>query len=140
MGVHAFSQPWAHCPVSGVRHLAYINPPFQTMGEVVRKIADDRVDCILVAPQWPRHWVVALGGCTRCQSSGWWYCLNGMTYAYLLGVCHTRSASSCSILDTRWLPGLSCGTTPRFREKIGLHNELKDSSPSVIGRQLVTIH
>ena len=55
-------------------------------------------------------------------------------------VCHTRSASSCSILDTRWLLDVSCGTTPRFREKIGLRNELKDSSPSVIGRQLVTIH
>lgn len=44
---------------SPVWHFAYINPPFRRMGEVLRKIAD-RVDCISVAPQRPRHWVATL--------------------------------------------------------------------------------
>ena len=26
------------------------------MGEIVQKIKDEPVDCILVGPQWPRHW------------------------------------------------------------------------------------
>ena len=45
-GVDAFVQPWASCPQTGSRHLAYIDGPFCRMGEIIRKIADDRVDCI----------------------------------------------------------------------------------------------
>jgi len=58
--VDAFVQPWAYCHITGSRHLAFINPPFQRMGEVVRKVAEEQVDCILVGPQWPRHWVAML--------------------------------------------------------------------------------
>ena len=61
-GVDAFVQPWAWCACadSGMRHLAYINGPFHRMGEIVRKIQEERVDCVLVGPQWPRYWMAML--------------------------------------------------------------------------------
>lgn len=59
-GVDAFIHPWAYDLKTGVRHLAYINGPFDKMGPIVRKIKEERVDCILVAPVWPRHWVAML--------------------------------------------------------------------------------
>ena len=59
-GVDAFVQPWAFCRDTGARHLAYINGPFHRMGEIIRKISDEKVDCILVGPQWPRHWIAML--------------------------------------------------------------------------------
>ena len=59
-GVDAFRHPWAYNPSTGARHLAYINGPFDKIGMIVRKIREERVDCILVAPVWPRHWVAML--------------------------------------------------------------------------------
>lgn len=59
-GVDAFEQRWDTCLETGARHLAYINGPFHRMGEIIRKVLDDKVDCILVGPQWPRHRVAVL--------------------------------------------------------------------------------
>lgn len=47
-------------PRTGAKHLAYINGPFDKIGKIVRKIKEEGVDCILVAPVWPRHWVAML--------------------------------------------------------------------------------
>ncbi len=55
-GVDAMVHPWALKDQAGEMMLAYISGPFHLMGAVVRKIKDDRVDCILVGPKWPRHW------------------------------------------------------------------------------------
>ena len=38
----------------------YINSPFGDMGRVVRKIAGERADCLLLAPVWPRWWRVLI--------------------------------------------------------------------------------
>ena len=59
MGVDMLAQPWAAAP-DGTRHLVWCNPPFDLLGPVVRKILDERVDAILVAPQWPRPWQALL--------------------------------------------------------------------------------
>ena len=53
-------QPWAYDPKTGRRHLAYINGPFDKMGAIIRKIKEDKVDCILIGPVWPRHWMAVL--------------------------------------------------------------------------------
>ena len=59
-GVDAFAQPWASHPSTGRKHLAYINGPFDKMGAIVRKIKDEKVNCILIGPVWPRHWLAML--------------------------------------------------------------------------------
>lgn len=59
-GVNAFVQPWAQDSATGAMHLAYINGPFDKMGAIVRKIKDERVNCILIGLVWPRHWMAVL--------------------------------------------------------------------------------
>jgi hypothetical protein len=50
-GVDAFSQPWG-----GRGQLLYINGPFSRLGQVIRKVLEERVDAIIIAPEWPRAW------------------------------------------------------------------------------------
>ncbi|GIL68331.1 hypothetical protein Vafri_21527 [Volvox africanus] len=52
-GIGTFAQPWG-----GPEQLLYINPPFQLMGRVVQKIREERANCVLVVPIWPRWWMV----------------------------------------------------------------------------------
>ena len=56
-GVDAFQQPWARKQGSGERHLAFINGPFNMMATILRRVKDQQVDCIIIAPAWPRPWV-----------------------------------------------------------------------------------
>ena len=58
-GVDAFAQGWAP-PAEGEVPLWLINPPFDQMGRVIRKIQEERPDCLLVAPVWPRWWAAIL--------------------------------------------------------------------------------
>ena len=44
----------------GEAPLLYLNPPFELMGAVVRKLRDEAPDCVLVAPVWPRWWAAQL--------------------------------------------------------------------------------
>ena len=30
------------------------------MGQIIRKVRDEQVDCILIGPAWSRHWVAML--------------------------------------------------------------------------------
>ncbi|KXZ41821.1 hypothetical protein GPECTOR_272g706 [Gonium pectorale] len=53
--VDAFAQHWG-----GAEQLLYLNPPFQLMGRVIRKIRAERANCVLIAPVWPRWWSVTL--------------------------------------------------------------------------------
>jgi hypothetical protein len=53
--VDAFAQAWG-----GVDQLLYINPPFHLMGRVVQKIRDEKANCVLIAPVWPRWWAVTM--------------------------------------------------------------------------------
>ena len=55
-GIDAFTQPWGRDRETGRRQLAFINGPFQKMGQILRKVIQERVDCIIVAPMWPRPW------------------------------------------------------------------------------------
>lgn len=59
-GVDAMVHPWNIQSTSLGKLLIYINGPFHPMGAIVRKIRDDKVDCILIGPRWPRHWVATL--------------------------------------------------------------------------------
>nr|AAM94957.1 reverse transcriptase [Volvox carteri f. nagariensis] len=65
-GVDAFAQDWGS-PGWGrrdggetVRPLLYINPPFSAVARVLRKVAEERPDCVLILPVWPRAWVAIL--------------------------------------------------------------------------------
>ena len=49
-GVDAFSRSWSQAG------LAYINGPFNRMDSILRKVLQDRVDAIIIAPDWPRPW------------------------------------------------------------------------------------
>ena len=49
--VEAFKQDWGKEP------LLWINPPFETLDEVVDKIIADNAQAIVVVPKWPhRRW------------------------------------------------------------------------------------
>lgn len=61
LGVNAFLHPWALNQVSGDRELCYINGDFSRMGEILRKVIDERVNCAIVYPDWPRCWQVMWG-------------------------------------------------------------------------------
>ncbi|GLC46806.1 hypothetical protein PLESTM_001928300 [Pleodorina starrii] len=54
-GVDALAQSWAGLRAGG-QPLLYCYPPFGLLGPVIRKIADERVDVLLIAPVWPRPW------------------------------------------------------------------------------------
>ena len=57
-GVDAFKLPWT---VPGQhRVFAWVNPPFHKMHEVLTKIEAEKVDCILIAPEWNKSWVARL--------------------------------------------------------------------------------
>jgi hypothetical protein len=60
-GVDAFAQNW-QVSAEGERPLAYVNGPFQSMGEILSKVREQEVDCIVVAPVWPRAWSAVWAG------------------------------------------------------------------------------
>ena len=45
---------------SGSRHLAFINGPFGRIADILKKIMRERVDCVIITPEWPRHWTAML--------------------------------------------------------------------------------
>jgi hypothetical protein len=55
-GIDAFLQRWDTEEAAGARHLAWINGPFDRMAQILRAVKDQRVDCIIIAPAWPRPW------------------------------------------------------------------------------------
>ncbi len=63
LGVDALEQAWG--PGGGVREadgeLLYMFPPYHLVGPTVKKTWDERPDCVLIAPVWPRWWRVLLG-------------------------------------------------------------------------------
>ena len=57
-GLDAFRLPWS---VPGERApVAWVNPPFHKMHEVITKLEAERVKCILIAPEWNKSWVARL--------------------------------------------------------------------------------
>ena len=60
LGVNAWDQRWIRYTQDGSKQLVYINGPFEQMGAILSRVRDDRVDCILVGPQWPRYWQAIL--------------------------------------------------------------------------------
>lgn len=59
-GVDAFNHLWAQDPRTRRRHFAFINGPFEEYGAIIRKIIQEEVDCLLIAPDWPRGWSASL--------------------------------------------------------------------------------
>ena len=59
-GVDAWNHSWVRHNDQGEKQVVYINGPFHQMGPIIRKIKDERVDCVLVGPSWPRHWKALL--------------------------------------------------------------------------------
>ena len=56
-GLDAFSQSWQQ---RADTELAYINGPFTKMDQILRKILEERVNAIVIAPVWPRPWTALL--------------------------------------------------------------------------------
>ena len=56
-GVDAFDHRWDVDEGTGARHLAFINGPFELMGSILEQVRRQRVDCVVIAPDWPRPWV-----------------------------------------------------------------------------------
>jgi hypothetical protein len=60
-GVDAFTHPWTlGTTPSQPRALVWVNGPFQDMGAIIRKILQEKVDAILIRPEWPRGWKATL--------------------------------------------------------------------------------
>eukprot|EP00798_Chlamydomonas_sp_ICE-L_P003514 gene3514-biopygen21247 len=57
-GIDAFDQSWVRpeAEYPGVAQLAYINGPFNMMGEILEEVRKQRVDCIVIVPVWPKPW------------------------------------------------------------------------------------
>ena len=58
-GVDGFSQKWRMADGSKPK-LCWVNGPFHMIGRVLRKVAAERVDCIVIAPKWTQHWSALL--------------------------------------------------------------------------------
>ena len=52
IGIDAFKHSWSLPP----DQWAFINGPFDQMGSILRKVIDDKVDAVIIAPLWPRPW------------------------------------------------------------------------------------
>ena len=55
-----WDQSWVRHADNGHRELVYINGPFEQMGAILSRVRDDKMDCILIGPQWPRYWQALL--------------------------------------------------------------------------------
>lgn len=56
-GVDAYAQDWGRAAdTADERGLVWVNGPFQEMGRILKQVAVQRVDAIIVAPVWPRPW------------------------------------------------------------------------------------
>jgi hypothetical protein len=61
LGVDAFRHSWhQHASALDKRPLVWVNGPFAEMGAIITKIRQERVDCILIRPDWPRGWLATL--------------------------------------------------------------------------------
>jgi hypothetical protein len=58
LGVDSFLFPWAFNQTTGERELCYANGDFSRMGDILRKIIQERANCVVVYPDWPRYWQV----------------------------------------------------------------------------------
>lgn len=58
LGVNSFRYFWAADPITGARELGYANGDFSQMGAILAKLIDERADCVVVYPDWPRYWQV----------------------------------------------------------------------------------
>ena len=59
-GTDAFLHSWSITGPHGETPNAYINPPFNKLGDVIAKIREQQVDCVLLAPVWQRPWTALL--------------------------------------------------------------------------------
>lgn len=57
-GVDGFIQSWRRWVPAG--KLAFVNGPFHLMHEVLQKVAEERVDCVLITPVWKASWTSLL--------------------------------------------------------------------------------
>ena len=55
-GVDGFLQPWDKNPVTGKREFCYIYGEFGQMGRILHKVQQEKVNCVIIYPVWPRHW------------------------------------------------------------------------------------
>ncbi len=61
-GVDALAQNWGsgNTAAGSQGELLYLFPPYHLVGAVVKKVWDERPDCVLIVPVWPRWWWVLL--------------------------------------------------------------------------------
>lgn len=57
-GIDGFIQSWRRWVPAG--KLAFVNGPFHLMHDVLRKVAEERVDCVLITPAWKAAWTSLL--------------------------------------------------------------------------------
>ena len=53
-----FTLPWTNN--DGSKAFCFVHGPYSMMGKVLKKVAYEKVDCILIAPAWPQYWVAML--------------------------------------------------------------------------------
>jgi len=56
LGIDGLVQSWKPAQAGEERPLVWANGSFREMGEIIRKVAQEKVDCLLVYPDWPRYW------------------------------------------------------------------------------------
>eukprot|EP00798_Chlamydomonas_sp_ICE-L_P003163 gene3163-biopygen20917 len=62
LGVDAFQHPWVREGGPREEQLAYIHGPFHLLPQILKRVREEHVDCIVITPGWNGPWVALLSG------------------------------------------------------------------------------
>eukprot|EP00798_Chlamydomonas_sp_ICE-L_P004490 gene4490-biopygen22201 len=62
LGVDAFKHPWVREGTPREEQLAYIHGPFHLLPQILQRVSEQQVDCIVITPGWNGPWASLLSG------------------------------------------------------------------------------
>eukprot|EP00798_Chlamydomonas_sp_ICE-L_P011140 gene11140-biopygen12596 len=62
LGVDAFQHPWVREGAPREEQLAYIHGPFHLLPQILQRVSEEQVDCIVITPGLSGPWVALLSG------------------------------------------------------------------------------
>eukprot|EP00798_Chlamydomonas_sp_ICE-L_P004828 gene4828-biopygen15138 len=62
LGVDAFQHPWVREGARREEQLAYIHGPFHLLPQILQRVSEEQVDCIVITPGLSGPWVALLSG------------------------------------------------------------------------------
>ena len=56
LGINGFRHRWDYNAANGKRNMVWINGDWSAMGKILAKVQEERPDCIVIYPDWPKQW------------------------------------------------------------------------------------